>query len=554
MTTALYRLRPAALWGILLLTLVATGATMFCSNAHAVEPRGPKPRVKTYQITGEGQGTIIDFKGNLVFIDAVLLREMGLLETPHPSREQVQTGLHRLYRFYRESGYSLVRIKPQKRNGHWTIYIDEGLLDSIIVVGANWLNTYLVRRDLLPYDVFNSYRVKQWLGNIARTYKLKKVEYNVVTLHDDDAGAFEDNVGYLEHFADSFVDIKLKPRYRLEVIIHKNSTDFSYGYGLTWGSTYGLGAEGDVNFGSLVFPKDRLSIYAKVSGTRRDSLQPNGGTDTVITRAMLGIKSDTPPLGVDWLRIKLHSFAVLYNQQRPDIPLQQLMYLHSEHSLRLSFQITKWLEFSAFGGYDVRKIFDVEPVTSDPVTVDSRISHSGFTGGNLRFELAKPVLRRDLNDYLSLEGRAYFRRDTNNYYQLSLGYQQVFFFGASEAILRARGRFRFGDSLVTDQFPVAGDLMRASWGRYTLKAGHASAEARFSIYRQMVKFGLFNDMTLYGRLDRSGAETLVFADAAGPGLFFMFFDVFLLKMYYAVGIDTNADFAHTFSFSLSKVF
>ena len=539
-----------------LVTLLAALAAMTAAapRAAAGDGRPGAQQVQTYQITGDGQGTVINFEGNLVFIDAVLLREMGLLETPAPSDAQVEVGLRRLYRFYRESGYTLVRIKPRRRGKTWNIYIDEGLLDSIIVVGAGWLNTYLVRRDLLPYDVFNTYRVKQWLGQIARTYNLEKVEYRVITLNDDDAGAFEENVGYLEHFADSFLDLKMKPRYRLEVIIHKKDSVFDYTWGLFWDSTYGLGLEGHLRFGSVVLKHDRYGVYASVSGNRRASLQPGGGTDTVFTRAQLGLKGETPPLGVSWLRLAVHSFADLYNQQRADVPLQQLMYLKSEHALTLAARATDWMEIDAFGGYEVLKILATTAVTGDPVTISDTFTQGMFTGGALRFNLTKPVLRRDLQDTLLLDGRVYFRFNAGNFYRLHMDYQQVFFFGASELILRAGGRWRFGNSRLTDEFPVAGSHMRASWGRYALKAGYAGAEFRLSLYRQLFKIGLLNDMAVYGLLDRNRNESPVYADALGPGLFFMFFDVFLLKLYYAVGLDSNLDVAHTFSFSLNKVF
>jgi len=137
---------------------------------------------------------------------------------------------------------------------------------------------------------------------------------------------------------------------------------------------------------------------------------------------------------------------------------------------------------------------------------------------------------------------------------LSLTGQYVFSFGYHDLRLKARGVSLLGEVLFWDEATLASDCQRVFFGnRYWIhQAAQVEVSARFGVYRDKVKVGVFHDLSVFADRTRAGNPASV-ANGFGPGMHFLIYDQILLDVYYGFGF-APAGFDHNFSLQLESKF
>src|SRR5581483_9243220 len=122
--------------------------------------------------------------------------------------------------------------------------------------------------------------------------------------------------------------------------------------------------------------------------------------------------------------------------------------------------------------------------------------------------------------------------------------------------VRARGYAALGDVTFRDELSV-GELVRALYGSvFVPMALDLQLEFRFSITRDVLKVGLFDDVAVYGAYAVPGQPGLMpqVANGFGPGLHLLAQDLFQLDLYVAFGFRQQGTFGAAFSMQLQKAF
>ncbi|GAB4298046.1 MAG: hypothetical protein Kow0090_13400 [Myxococcota bacterium] len=502
----------------------------------------------------------IVFNGNLVFVDAVLLAQMKLSDTQPIETKNIRAAIARLKEFYKESGYTLAEIRTKKVGDVWYLFIDEGLLDSIIIIGSGSYKTFVIRNEIrLPNDVFNKPQLERELERIKKKHKIAHATYQVspIDLSPNEGLDFIKMISDEKLPVTEIFNYKEKARHRLYIFLKTGEWATGLGYGITYRGPYGLLADIKLTSESLIFSGDRDMLYFNLAGDLREYVDQIGEYYIAFTLGEAGFKWFTPTIIGDWLRTHIHSFVSLSNWQRPDIPLEGYYQALAETSLHIDFEFSKKAMLSLGGGADYRYLFGFDEIPGREVNYPNISFGSSFAGTELNLLLDEPLLRNDINHSLNFRARRYFRSQNKFLNVTGVEYQKVFLFGFNDLFIRAAGNYVWEDPYFHDALPLTGMYLRTDFNGkfFVLKSAYQSAEFRLSLYRQMIKFGIFNDVSAFGYMNwQTHKERPVLADVFGPGLHIMLFDVFQLDLYVGFGVSSLGDFNTDFVASFKKVY
>ena len=152
--------------------------------------------------------------------------------------------------------------------------------------------------------------------------------------------------------------------------------------------------------------------------------------------------------------------------------------------------------------------------------------------------------RQDLHNGISLELNA-FRPTASidrGYLRLDLQGRHIFSLGWHEIRVGAAIAGELGDVWYVDEVPLS-DHLRIGFGidKYTQRLGSLSLELRWSLLRDKVKVGVFNDLGVWRRLPRDDpGQSPELAGSTGGGLFLFLFDELQVDAYYGVGWSTDS--------------
>src|SRR5262249_55819367 len=142
----------------------------------------------------------------------------------------------------------------------------------------------------------------------------------------------------------------------------------------------------------------------------------------------------------------------------------------------------------------------------------------------------------------------YFHFDFNAYKYIALGWHELrlTLLAAAEA----------GDVLFIDETPLAAQI-RLGFGlqTWTRSMSTLALEFRYSVLRDKVKIGVFNDLSVWRQLPRVDPdEKIELAGAVGGGLCFFVFDEMQIDAFYGYGWDSIGYGATGLSLNIREAF
>jgi hypothetical protein len=486
-----------------------------------------------------GAGSLVITGPKLVPLETVR-QAVGVPPKQVAVRKSWASGAVKLIKaLYRARGYTYARAWAQvELDGRVRIDVDEGKI-QLVFVGAGTFSSFLYRIDLLPPErVYHRPTVTKSLAELKRKHGLVNAYHRVI----DASPPVVNRLG------------QLVPQRELRVYV---ITDEFFGWspGIEVTSTWGIVPDVTYTAKEMLLSKDRfLGELEMAVPFRRLFTDQDPQFQWVHGRMHLAYQF--PGFLQSWLAPLVDGSTSLSRYSRSDGKIEEYLDHRGEALAYLAFMLPGSLRIQVGGGMDYSHAFDLvqdpEARLDDPLPDDqdrfhflSRVEVSKSFGRN--------VLRRDLRDEMRMRlsvgtsGAADLLVDLRFWGQLS------FNLGRHDLLIRTRGVFLTGDIRFWDEVELAGQYLRCHFdSRYWVReALQGSIELRFAIARWF-KVGVFHDLSGFFDLSRHG-DPLSAADAFGPSLHFLLFDLFSFDIYYAFGFSPSG-FSHNLSFRLQRAF
>jgi hypothetical protein len=201
------------------------------------------------------------FQGNLAVDTDILLKEAHLSPDEIVKPDRVQTILNDLEKYYKTHGYTLARIESRASENGFEILIDEGALASIHVLGLGWYETFWIRNNILPYTIFNQFRIESVLSEWSQQKNLK-VQYEIETIEPDKKPApltkIFNRVSSIEAIDKVRDHLHEEARYNLYIYFGNLGELQGFRYGFGYSSSNGIEVDGEWAREPLAFKSDRM--------------------------------------------------------------------------------------------------------------------------------------------------------------------------------------------------------------------------------------------------------------------------------------------------------
>ncbi|MBI5527813.1 MAG: hypothetical protein HY897_15900 [Deltaproteobacteria bacterium] len=501
------------------------------------------------------------FHGNVVFLEPVLLGQMGIDGAAVPSAREMAAGIERLYAFYRKSGYVLVDMHYRKRGPTWHVFIDEGKLDRIIIIGTGSIRTVLIRQSIhLPYKVFNKAQIEKDIEAIKKKHGIPRIDYKVVELEEVAHEGFQ----IPEWLTATGHDIlppalSFEPRARYDLRIHVRSSEWGTGFG--WGLDYtslGISAHADYSGESALFEKDRQRLLVAAGGDRRSRID-DGNDYLTFAQGTVEVEYFLPPIAKTRIRPQLVSRSDIANWQRKDLPLELYWFFKEELSANAQFEPFTSFTLSLGAGSQFNNLFGLETVESRPMEapVAEGPFQRWFVAGTVEYQFDELMLRKDQRHSVFGKASHYFGGSRNTTGAFEIEYQKVFLFGYDDLTLKTAGLYMWGDPVFHEEYRLTWGPFSSSFDNmfYVRRAAYQAADYGMSLYHEVVTLHVFCDLAAFGRISRKdNSEELAGALSAGPGLSLLLYDTFMFRLHYAYGRATTGDSGWELGMSFRKVF
>ncbi|HOX43577.1 MAG TPA: hypothetical protein PK668_08265 [Myxococcota bacterium] len=496
------------------------------------------------------------FHGNLVLNDEVYTTVLDLPADAAADRETARLVERRLLRFLLKAGYVLAGVEVEARDGALHVEIDEGKLEKVVFLGAGSLRTLLLKLDLsLPHHVFNRTSLERQLAALGQRHGLPPVTYKLVRTREvAHQGPQLADLGDLQ----GYPVIPEPGRYELHIVLGKSD----WGTGLDADLNYDFpdGLELDLAYRGtgLLAERDRWLLGGALGGDLREKLE-DGDPYVGLSHAALELRWFTPPLIGRGFRPFLWLEGDLISRQRADLQLEIFYAARLDATLNVGYELARGLMLSLGGGVEEKFVFGLMRVGADPPPLEDGARLQPFLVGRVDLVFNPREPRRDRRHHLLLEGRHYWVEEQADFGKVAYLYQLVQGLGWHDLVVRSRGTWLYWRGAVPfdEEEPVGGRYVRGVFGGrdYVREVGNLTLEFRLSLVRDLFKLSVFNDLALYGELDRVSAdERFMLADSFGLGFHALILDTLQLDLYYAFGLDLEREFDHGLSASLTKAF
>ena len=502
----------------------------------------------------------------LVFKGAQLLNEFvyrAVLKLPPDAKATPQvarTAAETLAAFLRDAGYDLAKVRAQVKGEQIEVQIDEGALDKIIVAGTGWITALRLRGALdLPLDVFNRRTFELQMPRLAKRFGLRGYRFELwpVQLSDVDNGLMLSDVEELR----AMPLLRAARSYELRIFAETEKWGSGFSPEILLNGRIGTGLGGRYRWKNLLQDGDRWQAHFRVGGALRSPIDPKGNsylvnTNDYLTTRWLSRSWDGTSSG---LRMTIAPRAELWSLQRKDLMLEGYRIGTLELGTGAGAQLRP--EFSLFFSLGMQRRWIFQP-RDDPKLLEEvknvpSVSWRGFLRATSSYIFNPSELRQDLRNELSAELNA-FRptvRGNSGFLRLDFTGRRIFPFGWHE--LRAAIHFtgELGDVAYVDEIPLADHLRIGSLDKYTKRATSLSLELRYSLLRDKVKIGLFNDIGVWRHLLRDDVNQAVdLAGSSGAGAFFFLFDELQFDLFYGVGWATSGSVRPGLALSIREAF
>jgi hypothetical protein len=467
-----------------------------------------------------------------------------------------------LHAYYHMRGYTLARIWTTVFQGRMYITIDEGKLEKIIVRGDAGGATSIMIRWLveLPYDVYNEPLLKTQLDIIRNRFGLSEISTEIWK------SPRIKQVGFQLSDLNRKIFTREVATWELHIVIAPSR-----------GSGPSLGAMSSPYYGLVPFAQytrrgpffenreDVLQLKLESGFDVRRDLN-NSGYMLRFTHVQLGGRYDFPPLA-GLVRFYTDSHVETSSFQRADLPLDEYRRFILHNSLNLGLDLKRGLVLSMGGGIDYTSLFGVKQVAGSPFPVATFSRPRYFVTAELDLNLTPDEVRIDRLQKLTLN-YSFYQLSISRWHRLQAYYRQVVPFGYNDFIFSAKGLYTFGATPFYDEASLGGRQMRSFFkNRYFVdRAAWLSADVRFSLWKDIIKIGLYHDLALFGQLRHSSealargeyreedeTEEYALANSFGPSFHWLIYDTFQFDLYGTIGFAPHG-YNIGYFFEFKKVF
>lgn len=452
--------------------------------------------------------------------------------------------VRRIVRKVRAKGYSYARgwfrVEDDCRV---RIEIDEGRMHRVVFAGATGYRALLLRVDLnLPRDVFHAPTVARALAELKAKHGLLHAYFRV----RDTRQPAETSLGEA-------------PPQRVLTVYVVTSESFGWSLNAKLDSTWGLVPTVGVKVPNLLLADDRFHADLGISIPYRKFLFDEEPRAQWV-HGQIGVGYRFPAFLDGFLAPGITASTAVSQYHRADLGLARFFLLRTPAAVRVIFLFPPLVTVTLGGGVEYTWTFQGEYTDAASDTGGAATAPGAQTllrgTGQLDAEilLDREFLRHDQRDLVNVRASYASSGGEDWVVRGELSTALFFHFGLHDLIVRARGFFVLGDVRLWDEEPLAGAYQRVFFGnRYWVRElGQFVAAFRLAVWEDTIKVGVFHDLSLFADRSAGGADFAV-ADAFGPSLHFLFFDLFALDIYYGFGFDPLG-FDHNLSFTLETVF
>ncbi len=543
------------------------GGPLSAAAAQAASEPAPPARIEPV-ITGSSSSATAAQQDLLVFKGTRLLNEFvyrAVLRLPPEAKATPPTArtiAATLATFLRDAGYDLAKVRAQVKGEQIEVEIDEGALDKVIVVGTGWITALRFRGALdLPLDVFNRRLFEVQMPRLAKRFGLRGYRFELWPVQLID----KDNALALADVEELRAMPLIRPARGYELRIFAETEKWGSGFSpeVLLNGRIGTGIGGRYRWKNLIQQGDRWQAHFRVGGALRSPIDPKANsylvnTNDYFTTRWLSKSWDGTSSG---LRMTVAPRAELWSLQRKDLLLEGYKIGTLELGTGAGAQLRP--EFSLFFtlGIQRRWIFNLQPGTGgklvDAVTRVPAVSWRGFLRANSSYTFNPEELRQDLRNELSVELNSFLPTVAGDigFFRLDFSGRRLFPFGWHE--LRASVHFtgELGDVSYVDEIPLSEHLRIGSLDKYTKRATSLSLELRYSLLRDKVKIGVFNDIGVWRHLLRDdGSQAADLAGSSGAGAFLFLFDELQVDVFSGVGWSTESSVRPGLALTIKEAF
>ena len=469
------------------------------------------------------------------------VRQAAGVPPANPATQQAWAvgAIQRIVALYKKQGYSHARAWSRMTRQGPQIDVDEGRV-HLTFVGADDFSSFLYRVDfLLVGRVYHRPTVLSALDEVKTKYRLTNAYHEVHQGYPLELNGLSQAV----------------PRRTLKIyLIRAETFGFKPAVSVspTWGMTFSLGYHKKL----LLLGDDRFSALAEMALPYRQFIVQQE-PEAQWVHGLLGLNYRLPRVWSRRLAGQLNISTAVSRYARIEDLGQEFLTFKVDLFPGLALFLPSSLTLQLGVAMDHTRVFDLSEVAEgqEPRQTDEELDRTRYLG---RVELTKifagDTLRLDQRNKMQLRLDVGGTAGGDWLIDVRGSGQMVVHLGRHDLILRARAVFMAGGVKFWDEVELAGDYLRCYFDdRYWVReALQLTVDFRYAIGRWF-KLGVFHDLSgFFDRTDHADT-TLAAANAFGPGLHFLIFDLFSLDVYYAFGFSPDG-FDHNISLSLQRAF
>jgi hypothetical protein len=449
---------------------------------------------------------------------------------------------------YRKRGYGYARawFSANAQPGVFWFYVDEGRM-RVVFIGIGSVGAFFYRLGLnLPGDVFQDQAVARALDELKTRYSLLNVYYRVREIDGEEESPFLTAFGRTEMLFAS-------PRL-LQVYIIRRET---YGYALDLSVSAAWGITPAVSYSErqAFLVDDRLYGRVEFAFPFRQYLFEESPAFRWIHGGGKG-SYRFPRFPSLPLAPRLDGSLFLSRFQRIDLNLDRY-YVARGTFVPSLVMVLPMSEISLGLGLDLARVFLLRPEPGTPPPVDfpgQRTSVRPLVRATATVDFGSALYRRDQRTFVSLVADV----GAQNFRHLNSGitlYGQYFqVLGRHRLIGRGRAVGLAGAVPFWDEVELAGEYQHVFFDNlyWVRQALQIELGYRINIWRHWFQVGALHDLSLFRDRTRPGSPWAA-ANAIGPSLEFLLFDLYALNLQEAIGFAPG-HFRQTFSLSLRTIF
>lgn len=484
----------------------------------------------------------IQIKGTKIYSQKYLIKKLKLNKFNITKKKSGRIILRKLYRFYREKGYSIVKIyKIDQKKDCLCLYIDEGMIGKTIFLNLGTLKTLTFKYKFkLPENIYNNRIIRRELRKLKKKHNLKRISHKLKKIKSYDSSVFQlDRTFDIPIIGEKQLLTFEKYSHRYDLLIKvkqqkaKKIKKKSY-IGFKLKTTYSKGFIPKIKYYTKNVCKkgDKTEIGASVGILY--GIDGNFSSPPTATFYQLDGKYHLPK----FKRFNFIPFidGLIYksNASRKDLGLLKYSYLLLRTTITPTFEIQKFLKIHIGLGSETLNPYksEIDPESSFIIKKSETLDTYYFLTTGLSFELIPIRVGSVIKKNSKITYRK-FSRDNSfssfefiNLYDFELKNKDIY-------SLAFKTNFYWGTVPYHHEIPVSNGTFKGFYGLsfHTRGQFSFSNEYRISIYKDFIYTGLFTDMVIFkgSGYDLTGAQCGV---VTGPTLRFLILDQFEASIYY----------------------